>query len=119
MNTDRLTAARWALRARSATAILVLPLTCVIALSLISSELHALRGRRNAAPAPFDEVISERAEDLFRQGARIFREDTEGRLLSRRRFATLTAVVQHYNRVFNLRLSDSEMNELVEYLKSL
>jgi mono/diheme cytochrome c family protein len=78
MNTDRLTAAWGALRARSATAILVLSFTCVIALSLVSSELHALRGRRNAAPAPFDEVISERAEDLFRQGARTFREDTFG-----------------------------------------
>src|SRR6266850_3133976 len=78
MNTDRLTAAWRALRARSATAILVPSFTCVIALSLVSSELHALRGRRNAAPAPFDDVISERAEDLFRQGARIFRDDTFG-----------------------------------------
>jgi hypothetical protein len=35
------------------------------------------------------------------------------------RFATLLAVVQHYNRTFNLRLSDVEMNDIVEYLKSL
>jgi hypothetical protein len=35
------------------------------------------------------------------------------------RFATLQAVVNHYNGVFNLRLSDSEQTELVEYLKSL
>jgi hypothetical protein len=35
------------------------------------------------------------------------------------RFATLLAVVQHYDRVFNLRLSASEMDDLVEYLKSL
>ena len=35
------------------------------------------------------------------------------------RFPTLLAVVQHYNRVFDLRLSDTEMNDLVEYLKSL
>jgi hypothetical protein len=35
------------------------------------------------------------------------------------RYATLLAVVQHYNQTFNLRLSDSEMNDLVEYLKSL
>jgi hypothetical protein len=35
------------------------------------------------------------------------------------RFPTLLAVVQHYNRVFELRLSDTEMNDLVEYLKSL
>jgi cytochrome c5 len=35
------------------------------------------------------------------------------------RFPTLLAVVQHYNRQFNLRLSDQEMFDLVEYLKSL
>jgi hypothetical protein len=35
------------------------------------------------------------------------------------RFATLLAVIQHYDRLFNLRLSDTEMNDLVEYLKSL
>jgi hypothetical protein len=35
------------------------------------------------------------------------------------RFATLLAVVQHYNQFFNLRLTDTEMNDLVEYLKSL
>jgi hypothetical protein len=35
------------------------------------------------------------------------------------RFPTLLAVVQHYNRVFNLRLSDVEMNDIVEYMKSL
>ena len=35
------------------------------------------------------------------------------------RFATLLAVVQHYNDTFSLHLSDAEMNDLVEYLKSL
>jgi hypothetical protein len=35
------------------------------------------------------------------------------------RFPTLLSVVQHYNQTFNLRLTDSEMNELVEYLRSL
>ena len=35
------------------------------------------------------------------------------------RFPTLLAVVQHYNRAFNLGLSDAQMNDLVEYLKSL
>ena len=35
------------------------------------------------------------------------------------RFPTLLAVVQHYDRVFNLRLSNTEMNDIVEYLKSL
>jgi hypothetical protein len=35
------------------------------------------------------------------------------------RFATLRAVVEHYNTVFNLRLSENEMNDLVEYLKSI
>jgi hypothetical protein len=35
------------------------------------------------------------------------------------RFATLMDVVNHYNTVFNLGLSDQEKNQLVEYLKSL
>ena len=35
------------------------------------------------------------------------------------RFATLRAVVEHYDRVFGLRLSETEINDLVEYLKSL
>ena len=35
------------------------------------------------------------------------------------RFATLNAVVQHYNIFFNLGLSDQEQSDLVEYLKSL
>jgi hypothetical protein len=35
------------------------------------------------------------------------------------RYPTLLAVVQHYNQTFNLRLTDAEMSDLVEYLKSL
>ena len=35
------------------------------------------------------------------------------------RFATLRAVVEHYDRVFSLRLTATEMNDLVEYLKSI
>jgi len=35
------------------------------------------------------------------------------------RFATLREVVQHYNDFFHLGLSDQEMNDLVEYLRSL
>jgi hypothetical protein len=35
------------------------------------------------------------------------------------RFATLLDVVQHYNTFLGLKLSDSEMNDLAEYLKSL
>ncbi|HUS19542.1 MAG TPA: hypothetical protein VMZ25_07815 [Terriglobales bacterium] len=35
------------------------------------------------------------------------------------RFATLADVVEHYNQLKNLNLSDSEKKELVEYLKSL
>ena len=35
------------------------------------------------------------------------------------RFATLMAVVEHYNRVFDLRMTATEMSDLVEYLKSL
>jgi mono/diheme cytochrome c family protein len=35
------------------------------------------------------------------------------------RFGTLRAVVEHYDLVFGLRLTDTEVNDLVEYLKSL
>ncbi len=35
------------------------------------------------------------------------------------RYPTLLAVVQHYNQVLTLRMTDAEMNDLVEYLKSL
>jgi cytochrome c peroxidase len=35
------------------------------------------------------------------------------------RFASLTEVAQHYNNVFNLQLTDTEISDLVEYLKSL
>jgi hypothetical protein len=35
------------------------------------------------------------------------------------RFPTLRAVVEHYNTTFGLRLTETEMNDLVEYLKSL
>jgi hypothetical protein len=35
------------------------------------------------------------------------------------RYPTLLAVVQHYNQLFNLRMTDAEMADLVEYLKSL
>jgi hypothetical protein len=35
------------------------------------------------------------------------------------RYPTLLAVVQHYNQVFGLRMTDSEMSDLSEYLKSL
>jgi hypothetical protein len=35
------------------------------------------------------------------------------------RYPTLLSVVQHYNQVFNLRMTDGEMNDLAEYLKSL
>ena len=35
------------------------------------------------------------------------------------RFPTLDAVVEHYNRHFDLRLTDKEKEELIEYLKSI
>jgi hypothetical protein len=35
------------------------------------------------------------------------------------RYPTLLAVVQHYNQVFSLRMTDAEMSDLAEYLKSL
>ncbi len=43
----------------------------------------------------------------------------KGRYYHDGRFATLKDVVQHYNAFFNLGLTDAEMNDLVEYLKSI
>jgi cytochrome c5 len=44
---------------------------------------------------------------------------TKGGFFHDGRFATLDAVVQHYNSFFALGLSDSQAHDLVEYLKSL
>jgi hypothetical protein len=35
------------------------------------------------------------------------------------RFADLTAIVEHYNQLFKLSLTDAEKRDLIEYLKSL
>ena len=35
------------------------------------------------------------------------------------RFSTLLQVVQHYNQALSLNLTPEQMNDLVEYLKSL
>ena len=44
---------------------------------------------------------------------------TKGGFYHDGRFATLRAVVNHYNGVLNLGLTDGEQSDLVEYLKSL
>jgi hypothetical protein len=44
---------------------------------------------------------------------------TKGGFYHDGRFATLDGVVQHYNSLFGLGLSDSQVHDLVEYLKSL
>ena len=43
----------------------------------------------------------------------------KGRFYHDGRFATLTDVVKHYNTHFNLGLTEQEISDLVEYLKSL
>lgn len=44
---------------------------------------------------------------------------TEGGFYHDGRFATLQDVIEHYNNHFNLELTPEEINDLVEYLKSL
>jgi CxxC motif-containing protein (DUF1111 family) len=44
---------------------------------------------------------------------------TKGGFYHDGRFATLADVVRHYSGVLNLNLSDADVNDLVEYLKSL
>ena len=41
------------------------------------------------------------------------------RRCSRGRFPNLRAVVEHYNQVFNLNLSEQAKKDLIEYPKSL
>ena len=45
--------------------------------------------------------------------------ENKGRYYHDGRFATLLDVVNHYNQVFNLQLTEGEKRDLVEYLKSL
>ncbi|HME91768.1 MAG TPA: hypothetical protein VKE49_10115, partial [Myxococcaceae bacterium] len=47
------------------------------------------------------------------------RQDNRGRFYHDGRFFSLRDVVDSYNARFDLGLSDSESNDLVEYLKSL
>ena len=44
---------------------------------------------------------------------------TKGGFYHDGRFATLADVVKHYDAHFKLKLTDAEMKDLVEYLKSL
>jgi hypothetical protein len=62
----------------TATAIFILPFLGVIVASVVTSGLRAEHDRRTARAGTFDAVISEHAEELFRDGARIFRDDTFG-----------------------------------------
>jgi mono/diheme cytochrome c family protein len=66
------------MKAKLATAALIVPLVTVIAASAASKRLQADRGDEQLASAPFDRVIGEHAEDLFRSGKKIFRFDTFG-----------------------------------------
>jgi cytochrome c peroxidase len=35
------------------------------------------------------------------------------------RFPTLTAVIRHYDKIFKLKLSDQEVSDVSEFLKSI
>jgi len=61
-----------------AIAALVVPLATIITAAVLSNRLHAERGDAHPSRAPFDRVIGEHAEELFRNGAKIFRYDTFG-----------------------------------------
>jgi len=66
------------MRIKLATAVLMVPLVTIVTASLLTNGLHAERGDAQRARAPFDRVIGEHAEELFRNGANIFRYDTFG-----------------------------------------
>ena len=61
-----------------AIAALVVPLATIITAAVLTNRLHAERGDARPPRAPFDRVIGEHAEELFRNGATIFRYDTFG-----------------------------------------
>ena len=67
----------------------------------------------------FEARISGPITDDIRASFMLQQFDQQGGYYHDGRYATLLAVVQHYNAAFNLRMTDGEMSDLVEYLKSL
>jgi cytochrome c peroxidase len=55
----------------------------------------------------------------IRENGRFMAPANKGRFYHDGRFATLKDVVKHYNTFFHLGLTEQEMDDLVEYLKSL
>src|SRR5947208_9385890 len=67
------------LNRRTLTPILVLlPFVCVMTVSFVANRLHADERTARPARGTFDRAIVEHAEELFRNGAQIFRYDTFG-----------------------------------------
>src|SRR5256885_3379343 len=66
------------MKAKLATAVVLLPLLVVLAMSMVGNQLHAALDKERAERGTFDAVISAHAEELFRRGAEIFRDDTFG-----------------------------------------
>jgi hypothetical protein len=56
---------------------------------------------------------------FVRENGLFMKPQNKGRYYHDGRFATLLDVVNHYNSVFNLQLTDQEKSDLVEYLKAL
>lgn len=70
--------------------------------------------------APDNRYKTANLEGLFIREFGIFmKQKNKGRFFHDGRFATLKDVIKHYNTALNLSLSDQQMNDLVEYLKSL
>ena len=65
-------------RSRLSTFILLVPFASVLALSFLTMRVQADDRDQKAPRGTFDRAISEHAEELFRNGARIFRDDTFG-----------------------------------------
>ena len=68
-----------------------------------------------------DDFQADRAPDLRYRTAPLkgLWTHTKGGFYHDGRFATLTDVVEHYNSTLSLGLSSGQMNDVVEYLKSL
>ncbi len=56
---------------------------------------------------------------FIREGGLFMDPANQGRFYHDGRFKTLMDVVNHYDKLLNLNLTDQEKSDLVEYLKSL
>jgi hypothetical protein len=68
---------------------------------------------------PFEVLMRRHNQRVFRVARAVLRGDRDNGFFHDGRFAMLLDVVNHYDQVFGLGLTESEKRDLVEYIKSL